>query len=176
MERVRHYFFNSTKPTTCNTHYGSLVYKAKVSFNEGEEIKKSSDKNEAFKRIFKDKLEETICYFTDGSKQNNHPFVGFAYLRCNDKIICRERTCKFASIFSEETVAILSVLDDISQRKEREFNIFSDAKSVLIALNSLSNLKNKSPLTLEAKEKLREIEQRGREVKFCGYPLIRGLK
>jgi hypothetical protein len=40
MERVRHYLFNSTKPTTCNTHYGSLIYKANVSFNEGEEIKK----------------------------------------------------------------------------------------------------------------------------------------
>jgi hypothetical protein len=72
MERVRHYFFNSTKPITCNTNYESLIYKAKVSFNEGEEIKKSSDKNEAFKRIFNDKLEETICYFTDGS-----PICGF---------------------------------------------------------------------------------------------------
>jgi hypothetical protein len=123
MERVRHYFFNSTKPTTCNTNYESLIYKAKVSFNE-EEIKKSSDKNEAFKRTFKDKLGETICYFTDGSKQNNYPFVGFVYLRWTDKIICRERTCKFASIFSGETMAILSVLDDIYQRKEREFNIF----------------------------------------------------
>jgi hypothetical protein len=117
----------------------SLIYKANVSFNEGEEIKKSSDKNETFKRTFKDKLEETIHYLTDGSKQNNYPFVAFAYLRCTDKIICRERTCKFASIFSGETVAILSVLDDIYQRKERELNIFSDTKSVLIALNSLSN-------------------------------------
>jgi hypothetical protein len=50
--------------------------------------------------------------------------VGFAYLRCTDKIICRERTGKFASIFSGETMEILSVLDDIYQRKEREFNIF----------------------------------------------------
>jgi ribonuclease HI len=175
MERVCHYFFNSTKPTTCNTYYGSLIYKAKLSFNEGEEIKKL-DKNEVFKRIFKDKLEETICYFTDGSKNNNHPFVGFAYLQCNDKIICRERTCKFASIFSGETMAILSVLDDIYQRKEREFNIFSDAKSVLISLNSLSNLKNKSPLILEAKEKLCEIEQLGREVKFWWIPDHTGIE
>jgi len=101
MERVRHYFFNSTKPTTCNTHYGSLIYKAKVSFNEGEEIKKSSDKNETFKRTLKDKLEETI-YFTDGSKQNNHPFVGFAYLRCTDKIICRERLVNLPLHFLEK--------------------------------------------------------------------------
>jgi ribonuclease HI len=121
-------------------------------------------------------LEETVCHFTDGSKNNNHPFVGFAYLRCTDKIICRERTCKFASIFSGETVAILSVLDDIYQRKEREFNIFLDAKSVLIALNSLSNLKTKSPLILEAKEKLCEIEQRGREVKFWWVPAHTGIE
>jgi hypothetical protein len=52
----------------------------------------------------------------------------------------------------------------------------ADAKSVLIALNSLSNLKNKSPRILEAKEKLCEIEQQGREVNFGGYLLIRGLK
>jgi hypothetical protein len=73
-------------------------------------------------------------------------------------------------------MAILSVLDDIYQRKEREFNIFSDAKSVLLALNSLSNLKNKSPLILEAKDKLREIEQRGREVKFWWIPAHTGIE
>jgi ribonuclease HI len=67
-------------------------------------------------------------------------------------------------------MAILSVLDNIYQRKGREFSIFSDAKSVLIALNSLPNLKNKSPIILEAKEKLREIEQQGREVKFWWIP------
>jgi hypothetical protein len=105
-----------------------------------------------------------------------HPFVGFAYLRCNDKIICGERTCKFSSIFSEETMAILSVLDDIYQRKEREFNIFLDAKCVLIALNSLSNLKNKSPLILEAKEKLCEFEQQGREVNFWWIPAHTGIE
>jgi ribonuclease HI len=176
MERVRHYFFNSTKPITCNTNYERLRYKAKVSFDEGEEIKKSSDKNETFKRTFKDKLEETVCYFTDGSKQDNYSFVGFAYLRGTDKIICRERTCKFASTFSGGTMAILSVLDDIYQRKEREFNIFPDAKSVLLALNSLSNLKNKSPLILEAKEKLCEIEQLGREINFWWIPAHTGIE
>jgi hypothetical protein len=49
-------------------------------------------------------------------------------------------------------------------------------KSVLIALNSLSNLKTKSPLILEAKEKLREIEQLGREVKFWWVPVHTGIE
>jgi hypothetical protein len=54
--------------------------------------------------------------------------------------------------------------------------IFSDAKSVLLALNSLSNLKNKSPLIPEAKEKLCEIEQQGREVKFWWIPAHTGIE
>jgi hypothetical protein len=46
----------------------------------------------------------------------------------------------------------------------------------LLALNSLSNLKNKSPLILEAKEKLCEIEQQGREVKFWWVPVHMGIE
>jgi hypothetical protein len=51
MESVRHYFFNSTKPITCNTHYGSLIYKAKVSFNEGEEIKNHQTKTKRLREL-----------------------------------------------------------------------------------------------------------------------------
>jgi hypothetical protein len=58
-------------PLSFHYTYESLFYEARVSFDEGRQIKKAEDHDEEFQKILHEKMRAT-----DGSKMENRKFVG----------------------------------------------------------------------------------------------------
>jgi hypothetical protein len=56
-------------PPAFNYTYKNLFYKARVSFDEGRQIKEAEDHNEEFKKIFEERMRISKCFATDGSKK-----------------------------------------------------------------------------------------------------------
>ncbi|XP_034938092.1 uncharacterized protein [Chelonus insularis] len=134
IDKVGH-LLEASKISLCFKYeYQALWFDPAVSFEEGYRIKESKDKNREFDKIFRDLLEEAEWFFTDGSKMEGKPFVGFAVVRGNDGTTFKWRTTTFASIYSAEALAIIETLMLISQSERTKFAIFADARSVLQAI------------------------------------------
>jgi hypothetical protein len=70
-------------------------YEARVSFDEGRQIKEAEDHNEEFKMIFQEKTRTNKCFGTDGSKM--------------------EELSKIASTFTAKSLAIPETLEIIEK-------------------------------------------------------------
>ncbi|XP_068206244.1 uncharacterized protein [Palaemon carinicauda] len=106
--------------------------------------------------------------YTDGSKSDAG--VGFG-VHSND--FNRSGALPpVASIFTAEVYAILTAVEKIVLEKEGSFTIFSDARSVLQALEVFNS---SNPLVLKILKWLSIIELRGLRVQFCWVPAHVGV-
>ena len=112
--------------------YESLFYEARVSFDEGRQIKQAEDHNKEFYKIFQERIRTSKSFATDGSKMVDKPFVGFALIHINDGHRMKFRISKIASIFTAEALAIAETLEIIETIESgQNFTIFSYSASVL---------------------------------------------
>jgi hypothetical protein len=88
-----------------------MFYEARISFDEGRQIKEAEDQNEEFKKVFLEKIRTTKYFATDGSKMKNKPFVGFASIVINDGRRKKSRIAKIASTFTAEALTIGETLE-----------------------------------------------------------------
>jgi hypothetical protein len=63
-------------PPAFSYTYESLYYEARVSFDEGRQIKEAKDHNEEFKKIFQERMRTNKLFATDSSKIEDKSFVG----------------------------------------------------------------------------------------------------
>ena len=89
-----------------------------------------------FSIFTEDKLKHCKVFYTDGSKNQKDIFGGFA-IHASESEFIKRRSANYASIYTIEAMAILETLLYI---KNNNINlpcvIFSDSKSVLVALKS----------------------------------------
>jgi hypothetical protein len=70
---LSHVIQSGNCPLAFNYAYESLFSEARVSFDEGRQIKETEDHNKEFKKIFYEKMRTIKCFTTDGSKmETNH--------------------------------------------------------------------------------------------------------
>lgn len=170
-----HLLASSNKPLCFSFDYESILFRPRVSFKEGILLQESPDCNRCFNDTFEDTLSKTVCFYTDGSKLSECPFVGFSVVRANCPDSFMFRSAGFSSIFTAEALAIAEALKIISEVNDKNFTIFSDSKSVLMALMSLSNTLNKSYLIGYIKDKLRILSESGKVVSFFWIPAHKGI-
>lgn len=176
IEKIKHYIDYENVPVKFRFEYSNYFYEPIVSFDEGKLIQKTKKADDMFNTLFGDKLKNTIAYFTDGSKSQDKSFVGFAYVCTKNTQIKKSRTTSYASIFSAEAMAIHSVLLDIKKRKEKEYLIFSDSQSVLLALHSRQNMNKRSHIIYEIKKELMILNEQDKKVKLHWVPAHVGIK
>jgi hypothetical protein len=98
-------------PWSFNYTYESMFYEARVSFEEGRQIKEAENHNVEFKKILLEKMRTSKYFATDGSKMENKPFVGFVSIDINDSRSRKFRIAKIASTFTAEALAIGETLE-----------------------------------------------------------------
>jgi hypothetical protein len=127
-------------PLAFNHTYESLFYESRVSFDEGKHVTGAEDHNEELKKVH-EKMRNSKCFATGGSKMENKPFVGFAAIDISDDISCKFRIAKIASTFTAEALAIGDRLDIIENiDSEQTFVIFLDSESVLKGISNTSTM------------------------------------
>ncbi|KYQ48810.1 hypothetical protein ALC60_12140 [Trachymyrmex zeteki] len=128
--------------------------------------------NLAFLQVFGDKLNNRTSIFTDGSKTNinEKSFVGFANWSPNDDFIKGSKLFDVSSIFTAEAAAILSALNLIIKSDLLRFTIFSDSKSVLMALENIRKLKHHSHLIQEINQALINCKLKDKDVQLVWIP------
>lgn len=168
-ESTGHLLATSCKPFVFNTDYDILSMKLEISTFEGYKIAKSNNPNTCFKATFECSSSES-WYFTDGSKQSNHPFAGFAVFSQSTQKVMQGRTSNIASIFTCELLALILALNLATTESNDNIVIFSDSLSVLLALNDSSVSSNKSYLILELKKRVFILNNNLRKVKFYWIP------
>lgn len=106
IEKIAHYINKEDKPVNYVVDYQIIFYQPEVSFEEGLRLQQSKRPDKDFNLLFKNKLNQSVGYFTDGSKIKGKPFVGFAFLCSDGNIIKKGRTVAYSSIFTAEAMAI----------------------------------------------------------------------
>jgi ribonuclease HI len=111
----------------------------------------------------REKYENFLCAFTDGSKSDN----GVTAAAFSSKFFLQIRLPDEASIFTAELYAIRYALDFIASADQSDFILFSDSLSSIQALDS-SDFSN--PLVVAILEKCHAISERGQQVVLAWCP------
>lgn len=135
--------------------------------------------NEEFLTKYKDFLNNTICFFTDGSKTEHFNYVGSA---THSPTLNWSKLAKIKaqfSIFSAETYAIIMSLDKITEHNTLNpnhltYSIFSDSRSVLQSICSI-NYSSDNYLIYECKLRLINLNDRGCKVNLIWIPSPKGI-
>lgn len=154
--------------------YNFSYYKPSTNIDLGIDISKANCPNTAFEHKFPS-VSEIIQIFTDGSKleDNDAICVGFAAWSKNEnfRIACKMLDC--ASIFTAECIAILTVIDKIIEIGVGKYEIFSDSKSAILALENVIN--NSSPLINRIRQKLAYADSENIDIKLYWIPAHKGI-
>jgi hypothetical protein len=135
-----HLFQSGNCSLSFNYTHESLFCEARVSFDEGRQIK-VAENHEEFKKDFHEKIITSKCFAMDGSKMENKPFVGFASIDISDGIREKSRITKIASTFTAEALATGETLEIIDRTDSKQnFVTFSDSQSVLKGIGDTSTM------------------------------------
>jgi hypothetical protein len=138
-------------PLAFNYTYESLFYRARVSFNEGRQIKEAQNHNEELKKKYTKKMRTSKCFTLDNTNMENKSFVGSTLIDISDGISWKFRIAKIASTFTVEALAIGKTLEIIA-KIDLEQN-FSDSKCMLQGISNTSTMNNTSHIILMLKTK-----------------------
>jgi hypothetical protein len=116
------------------------MYKAKVSIEEGVDIKNSLDCNGEFLCRFEDALKNSTCFATDSSKRVGKSFTGYVLLDIKQEASEKHGTLNIVSIFTAEGLAIAEMLKGIQKYEPSRFIVFSDSKSWIQVLGGTPKL------------------------------------
>lgn len=113
--------------------------------------------------------------FTDASKDDEQP-IGWAFHVPEEKVDKKGSLDKRASIFTGEAVAISSALDWVLLDLDRKYCLFSDSRSVLMALTSAKINGNPYITVIKNKfAKIKKISTLEEPIKFVWIPSHRRI-
>lgn len=130
--------------------------------------------NQAFNFATHDMIKDATVFYTDGSKGSNDEPVGAGVYSPTRNSKIAIKLPSDTSVFSAEAWAIVRVLSLIKENNLQKSVIFSDARSVLDAINS-SKIDQKNYLIALIKSKLYEIAILGLSVSFFWIPSHCGI-
>lgn len=151
------------------------LYKPNVSFKKGQLLKDSANPQFLFNLLFPSDHNQ-LRIFTDGSKDDQSPFTGFAVLEQSSNYLQQFRASNKASIFTCKAMAILSSLQEFCECSFDSIHIFSDSKSGLQVLSPHKNFRSRSPLIWEILHLLWKLERRGKRVMLYWIPAHVGIE
>jgi hypothetical protein len=140
LEFVDHLLEKGSVPLCYNYLYDGMMYKAKVSIEEGVDIKNSLDCKGEFPCRFDDALKTSTCFTKDGSKREGKSFTGYALLDIKQDASEKHRTLNIAYIFTAERLAIAETLKRIQKYESSRSIVFSDLKSWIQVLEGTPKL------------------------------------
>lgn len=160
--------YQTEKELTFQFDYDNSFLEAVVKLESGKALLESPLINVDFQAKFGSPGLTHI--FTDASKEEDQP-LGWAYHVPDEAIFRKGATEKWASIFTGEAMAISSALDWILTNPDKKYCIFSDSKSVLMALTSDEN--NRNPYIAIIKNQISRIFKTSileEPIKFVSVP------
>ena len=129
--------------------------------------KKDSTNPEVYKQVFWEitsRHPKYVQIYTDGSEVDEKVVAAaVSSVALNSPFSCRLRN--HCSIYTAELQAILFVLKQAYQSKEKKFTIFADSVS---AMQVLKNLKTDHPLLIQIQELLHKINADKKETFYVG--------
>ncbi|GBM46239.1 RNA-directed DNA polymerase from mobile element jockey [Araneus ventricosus] len=137
-----------------------------------EKWHKSTTHNLVYQSIFYDHRQQFSGYepvFTDGSKADN--LVGMAVVIRNS--IVSGGLHELCSVFTSEIYAIYLALVEIADRNYKKTILYSDSKSAIEALRSVSPLSH--PIVLKCVEFYLYLTGKGLNIMFCWIPGHSGI-
>lgn len=160
--------------------YNNSLTKPNIDLINGLSIAASISPTIEFNNCFSrdEDADKTLYLYTDGSKlqENGRDHVGFAVYSTDVSLNCKYKINDNASIFTAECLALKKALILISTHHHNKFNIFSDSKSALEALNHLGCNKNESPLITYIRELSAHVKNLNKQVTFTWIPAHVGIK
>lgn len=138
--------FKSPMPVFYQMEFNNQFNSINIDLDSGVTIKEARDPAAKFYEIFKEKMKNNSCIFTDGSRIETeyNCKVGMANWSYDENFIKGTKLFDVTSIFSAEAFAILYALKLIINSDHNNFLIFSDSKSNLKALKNLK--KSETPI------------------------------
>jgi len=173
-----HLLPNSGPPISFSVEYGVLLFLPEVDIIEGSKINRKGRKaNVEFQEIFSKELQSNMCVYTDGSRIENSPFAGLAFVSHDGSVSYGFRTVGFVSSFCVEAMAILAAIDFGRNQGWEKLVIFSDSQSVLSAVGAPYDYCKSSYLILRIKEAIYRLkEERRMDVKLVWIPSHVGIQ
>ncbi|GBM97133.1 putative RNA-directed DNA polymerase from transposon BS [Araneus ventricosus] len=144
------------------------------SLNPFQSFTKSDTADIIYHRIFNEhrqKYNDFIPIYTDGSKSADH--VSFAVIFPDATFSFKLHT--ICSVFTAEITAVLYALEDICDRPQNKYIIYTDSLSVLKSLISNHIHSHKNPLILNVLNLLDKLDSRGFTVLLCWVPSHVGI-
>ncbi|XP_011689989.1 PREDICTED: uncharacterized protein LOC105451319 [Wasmannia auropunctata] len=126
-----------------------------------------------FQEHFEELSIEATSFYTDGSKSDYSP-AGASIYSPSINFIITHKLPSSVSIFTAEAWAILHAITAIIDLNIIEANVFTDSRSVLMALAS-SDHKQGNYLIHQIKKKLIAAEREGRKIVLCLVPAHKGI-
>lgn len=109
---------------------------------------------------------ENLCIYTDGSKNPNSKYAGFAVVNLDENISSQFKTPGFLSTFTLEALAIKKALRITENNNLKCVTIFSDSKSVLTSLKTYPSDSKTSHLMYLIKDKIRKLQNCNHNIKL----------
>lgn len=173
-----HLINSDPRPLSCCTTYNALLLCPVVDTSSGEALRDHSVSvtNSLFQDLFKEDLLNLFPFYTDGSKSPNARFTGFAFATVDGDIRRLFRAASFVSSFCLEAFAIIECLNFMETFDFSSFTIFSDARTVLLALEMNFKPTKSSYLILQIRERINSLREIGKAVKVWipGHCGVRG--
>lgn len=139
------------------TPYELALFIPNLDLFSGLKFDKEINCDSFFFYLFEREIKNSICLYTNGSKNPGSEYTGFAVVTLNENISTIIRTPGFLSIFTLEALAIIETLRISEENNYKEVTIFSDSKSVLTALKSFPSGEKSSLLIYQIKDKIRSL-------------------
>lgn len=170
MERIAPLLPSSESPIYYSYGFEALLLRPQVNTEDGTQLQIAKDPAKEFSKIFREELQSSMCFFTDGSKMEGAPFSGFALVSLDGTQTFQFRTSGFLSSFCIETMAILATLELTLKRGWPAVSIFTDSKSALTAIEAQFNPTSSSYLILHIKSLLFQLTKKNIVVKLIWIP------
>lgn len=164
---------SKSRPLCYNFPYSSLIFSPETNLVDG--VNKSVNGQRLFCEIFKKERATSYCLFTDGSRKDDLDHSGFSVVSEDGSLVRKYRSLGFVSIFTLEAMAILCTVKEIERIEDERFIIFSDSKSVIVALANAKLSGRTSFLILEIKHCVANLLKVRKRIKFIWIPSHCGI-
>ncbi|XP_014228166.1 uncharacterized protein LOC106653279 [Trichogramma pretiosum] len=161
-----------TTPLPYEYNYTTLTSKPSIDTSIGKLIKKSNNPQEAFEHHTKNKFENYISIYTDGSKKEGAENVGLAMLCPHFNSHQQYKIDNKASIFTAESLAILMAVGYVLSNNIREAVIYTDSLNALTAIDNYSPIKktDTSYIILDVISLLSLAKNKGIKIRLTWIP------
>lgn len=164
-------------PIPFDYQYDSIMIEPNINIEVGSTIKKASNPSEKFEKIFSRRITNTYTIFTDASKIQDQNHTGLAIYIPSNNQSHMYKISSDASIYTAEGLAIFLAISMVKNSNQDKALIFSDSRSILMALKEYTPNKsrNTSHIILDIKLILYECLENSIEITLVWIPAHCGI-